>query len=153
MSDLYESDIILWSEHQAEALRRLQAGERRNDVDWDHLIDEVLTVGRNELHAVESLLQRAIEHLLKAAGWPDAQTVPHWLAEADGFLARARRRYTPSMAQRLDLPGIYADALRNVLRRRYDGAPPQPLVDACPLALEELFTADVVELAGRARRH
>src|SRR4051812_20121072 len=77
MSDLYESDIILWSEHQAEALRRLQAGERRNDVDWDHLIDEVLTVGRNELHAVESLLQRAIEHLLKAAGWPDAQTVPH----------------------------------------------------------------------------
>jgi hypothetical protein len=36
MSDLYESDIILWSEHQAEALRRLQAGERRNDVDWDH---------------------------------------------------------------------------------------------------------------------
>jgi hypothetical protein len=35
MSDLYEADILMWSEHQAELLRRMAAGERVNDqVDW-----------------------------------------------------------------------------------------------------------------------
>jgi hypothetical protein len=28
MSDLYEADILLWSEQQADVLRRLAAGER-----------------------------------------------------------------------------------------------------------------------------
>lgn len=42
----YEADILLWSEHQAELLRRLAAGERVNDqVDWKNLIEEVESVG------------------------------------------------------------------------------------------------------------
>jgi hypothetical protein len=36
--DLHTSDFVLWSERQAEALRRLRAGERANDLDWDNLI-------------------------------------------------------------------------------------------------------------------
>ena len=31
MSDLYEADILLWSEQQAALLRRLAAGERVNE--------------------------------------------------------------------------------------------------------------------------
>src|SRR3954467_12417479 len=133
MSDLYETDILIWSEQQAEALRRLQRGERSNTLDWDNLIEEVEAVERNELHAVESLLLRAIEHLLKVAGWPDAQDVPHWLAETGSFLTQARRRYVPSMAQRIDLPGLYADALRNMRPERYYGLAPAPLTGVCPL--------------------
>ena len=31
MSDLYDNDILLWSEREAALLRRLAAGERVND--------------------------------------------------------------------------------------------------------------------------
>ncbi len=64
MDGLYDRDILLWSERQAELLRRLAAGERVNDaVDWTNLIDEVESVGRSELNATESLIEVALRHL------------------------------------------------------------------------------------------
>jgi hypothetical protein len=37
--DLYERDILVWSEKQAALLRRLARGEGLNEaVDWDHVI-------------------------------------------------------------------------------------------------------------------
>jgi hypothetical protein len=54
MSDPYQSDVLVWSEHQAELLRRLAAGERVNDqVDWQNVIEEIDSVGSEQLHSVE----------------------------------------------------------------------------------------------------
>ena len=77
----YETDILAWSEHQAALLRHLAAGERVNDVDWPNIIDEVESVGREQLHAVESLLVQAFLHELKAQAWPQLREAPHWRAE------------------------------------------------------------------------
>jgi hypothetical protein len=52
---LYDADILLWSEQQAEFLRRRAA----NALDWDNLVEEIEAVGRNELHAVMSHLRLA----------------------------------------------------------------------------------------------
>jgi len=38
---LYERDILIWSEHQADLLCRLARGERVNNVDWTHIVDEI----------------------------------------------------------------------------------------------------------------
>ena len=139
MSDLYETDILVWSEQQAELLRRLAHGERVNDqLDWEHLIEEVESVGSEQLHAVESLLLQALVHMLKAQGWPLARDVENWRADARGFRAQAANRFAPSMRQRLDLALIYRQALRAV-PATMDGQPPQPLPDACPATLDELL--------------
>ncbi len=139
MSDLYETDILVWSEQQAELLRRLAHGERVNDqLDWEHLIEEVESVGSEQLHAVESLLLQALVHMLKAQGWPLARDVENWRADARGFRAQAANRFAPSMRQRLDLARIYRQALRAV-PATMDGQPPQPLPDACPVTLDELL--------------
>ena len=61
--DLYARDVVLWSERQAEALRRLRAGERADGLDWDNLIEEVESLGRSETKSVRTLLVRALEHL------------------------------------------------------------------------------------------
>src|SRR5215470_15760572 len=45
MSDLYEDDILLWSEQQAELLRRRAA----NDLDWANLAEEIEDVGKSQL--------------------------------------------------------------------------------------------------------
>ena len=53
--DLYETDILLWSERQAELLRRHAAGERINDaaIDWPNIAEEIEDVGRSERNSVE----------------------------------------------------------------------------------------------------
>jgi hypothetical protein len=55
MSDLYDTDILIWSERQAELLRRVAAGEPVNEApDWPNIIEEVESVGSEQRHAVES---------------------------------------------------------------------------------------------------
>jgi hypothetical protein len=50
MSELYEGDILLWSERQAALLLRRAAGELVNDadIDWPHVSEEIEDVGRSE---------------------------------------------------------------------------------------------------------
>ena len=141
MSD-YDTDILTWSERQAALLRRVGAGEAVNDqVDWPNIVEEVLSVGQSQLDQVESWLYQALLHMLKAASWPLSEAVPHWQAEARGFRAQARRKYRPSMAQKLDVAGLYADAIY-ALPETIDGQPPLPVDTECPVTLDELLTID-----------
>ena len=139
---LYDRDFVIWSETQAERLRRLAAGERVNDVDWDNLIEEVETLGRSEIQAVESLLEQALLHAMKVAARPDDPASSHWRGEIRTFLNNARRRHTPSMRQRIAIPDIYADALDAVRQMRL-GGPQRPLRDTTNLTLADLLSRDL----------
>ncbi len=139
MSDLYDADILTWSEHQARLLRRLAEGEAGNEApDWDNIIEEIESVGRSEFHAVESLLTMALLHDLKCEAWPLVSYVPHWRAEARGFRIQAIRRYAPSMRQRLNIDRMYGDAL-NQMPDIIDGLQPLPVPQTCPVTLDELL--------------
>ena len=140
MNQIYDSDILLWSEQQVSLLRRLAAGERVNDlIDWENVIEEVDSVGREQLHAVESLLLQALVHMLKAQGWPEARDAENWRADARGFRSHAANRFAPSMRQRLDLERIHRQALR-ALPQTVDGTTPQALPETCPVTLDELLS-------------
>src|SRR4051812_45899382 len=111
MSDAYEADILLWSEHQAALLRRLADGERVNDqVDWPNVVEEIENVGRHELREVHSLLLQALIHMLKAEAWPRSPDAPTWRADALRFRADASEAFAPSMRNRIDVPALYAKA-------------------------------------------
>jgi hypothetical protein len=139
MSD-YDTDILTWSERQAALLRRRAAGELINDadLDWSNIAEEIEDVGSNRLHAVASLLVQALRHMLKAEAWPLSRDAPSWRADAIDFRRQARRRFTPSMRQRIDVAGLYADALA-AMPETVDGVPPRPVPDACPVTLDELL--------------
>lgn len=139
MGDLYWDDVLLWSEQQAGLLRRLAAGERVNEqIDWENLIEEVESVGNEQLHAVESLLLQALIHMVKARSWPDARDAPKWRADAMNFRAQAANRFVPSMRQRIKLDRLYRQARRAVPETN-DGQPPLPPPDVCPVTLDELL--------------
>ena len=70
-NDVYEADFGLWSEQQADALRRRAA----NEVDWDNVAEEIDAVGRSERNAVASHLVLALLHDLKAEAWPLSRDV------------------------------------------------------------------------------
>ena len=135
----YETDILTWSERQAALLRRVGAGEGVNDqVDWENVAEEGESVGREQLHAVESLLTQALAHMLKAEAWPLSTAVPGWQAEARLFRRQARRRFAPSMRQKIDLAELYDDALA-ALPDTIDGQGPLPVPAACPVTLDNLL--------------
>jgi len=141
MSELYDDDILLWSEQQAALLRRLANGERVNDqLDWENLIEEIETLGRSELHAVESHLVQALLHDLKVQAWPLARDVPHWRAEARGHRADARR-VAPSMRQKIDLAELYRDALHR-MPESIDNIQPLLVPTECPFASVEALIAE-----------
>ena len=62
MGDLYDTDIVIWSEEQTALLRRAAAGERLNDPQPDrpNIIEEIESVGSEQVRAVESLLFQAM---------------------------------------------------------------------------------------------
>ena len=150
---LYERDILAWSEEQARLLQRLAAGEPgvKAAVDWPNLIEEVEAVGRSELRACESLLLQAMTHLLKLHAWPGSRSAGHWRDEVRGFLGDARRAFSPSMRQRMDLPDLYADAMYRVEGMSDDSGAARPKPAACPFTLDSLLQPrpDVAALAAQ----
>jgi len=61
MSDLYETDFALWSERQADAVRR-RAG---NEIDWENVAEEIESLGRSDRREISSRLAVICAHLLK----------------------------------------------------------------------------------------
>jgi hypothetical protein len=134
MNDLYDEDILTWSEQQAELLRRRSA----NALDWDNLAEEIEDVGRSQLRPVESHLIQALLRDLKAEAWPLSRDVPHWRAEARGQRDDARSAFTPSMAQRIDVSALYRRALRR-MPETIDGQPPLAAPETCIVTLDDLL--------------
>ncbi len=104
-------------------------------------------MGSNLLHAVESLLTQALRHMLKAEAWPLARDEPSRRADAIDFRRQARRRFVPSMRQKIDLAVLYADALAAV-PDAVDGEPPVPLPQVCKVTLDALLGDGPSSLAG-----
>ena len=142
MSYLYEDDVLLWSERQADLLRRNASVARSNDaIDWLNVIEEIEDVGRSELRSCRSLLRQALRHMLKAEAWPLSRDAPNWRADAVDFRRQARDAFTPSMRQRIDVASLYADALA-ALPETMDGVAPLPVPAVCPVTLDELLAGD-----------
>jgi Domain of unknown function DUF29 len=142
MSYLYDTDVVTWSEQQGALLRRRAAGELINDaeLDWSNIAEEIESVGQSQIDAVESLLFQAFLHDLKAEAWPLARDASAWRGDARSFRVQARRKYRASMRQKIDLPGLYADALQ-ALPDTMDRQAPLPVTTICPVTtIEELLT-------------
>lgn len=139
MSDLYDEDILAWSERQAELLRQHAAAARVNDaIDWPNVIEEIEDVGQSSLRACRSHLLQALLHDLKAEAWPLSRDAPHWRSEARVARINAADAFAPSMRQRIDVAAIYARALR-AMPDTSDDQPPLPVPDVCPVTLDELL--------------
>ena len=141
-SSLYDEDIVLWSEAQADIIRRLGQTRRDlpNELDIENVAEEIESVGRSEMASVESFLRLLMLHLIKIAAAPEAPAADHWEDEVRNFRAEAVTRFAPSMAARLDLPRAWDlavdQAVSNLTKR---GDPVPPLPSRCPWTVEELI--------------
>jgi len=114
--NLYDSDYQLWLENTINQLRRgdFQA------VDWQNLLEELADLGKNNRRALESLLTRLLEHLLKLTYWQSQRDYNQaaWKKEIRNFRIQIKKilKDSPSLKSYLKeiLQECYLDA-RNLL--------------------------------------
>ncbi|MEL6441137.1 MAG: DUF29 domain-containing protein [Cyanobacteria bacterium J06621_8] len=110
----YEEDYYLWTQTMVEQLKN------RNyfDVDWDNLIEEIDDMGKSQKLAVESLLLRLTEHLLKLKYWQAEKesNKGHWQSEVVNFRILLHKRLRDSPSLKAILPEIYSETLTDSKR-------------------------------------
>lgn len=129
----YDQDFYQWTIEQTQALR-----ERDLEiVDWDNLTQEIESLGKEQLHAVESYLKQLIAHRFKLQYVNDEYCRRGWQKEINNFLDGIEDRLTNSMKAKIDLEKVYRRAKRDVLTDypELDGVLPEK----CPYSLEELL--------------
>ena len=151
--NLYDDDIVTWADEQATALRALAArSDLSNAVDWENVAEEIESVGRSQVRAVESLLIQALTPLIKQASAPIAPATSHWRQETLTFQQAASLRFEPSMRRRLCWDQIWAiariNAEANLLVYGQELLPNLP--STCPVPPEALLT-DHFDLDGVLR--
>ncbi|MFN5891861.1 MAG: DUF29 domain-containing protein, partial [Dolichospermum sp.] len=65
LKQLYERDYLLWLEENV----RLLSDRQLQEIDYDHLIEELESLGRSEKRTVESLMKQLLIHLLLYQYW------------------------------------------------------------------------------------
>src|SRR5260370_14225771 len=78
MKRLYDEDFILWSKQQVEALRAAANGGSNQQLDWEHLAEEIEDLGNSLRLAVESQISRIIQHQVKLAHSPAVDPRKGW---------------------------------------------------------------------------
>ena len=79
MSD-YDTDILVWSEHQAALLRRRAAGELLNeaDLDWSNIAEEIESLGRSDRRELRRRIATTLVHLIKLEASPATDPRVGW---------------------------------------------------------------------------
>ena len=142
-SVLYDDDILLWSEQQAAIVRKLGRTRRDlpNEFDVENVAEEIESVGRSELSMVVGRARLIFVHLIKLFVEPNSDAARHWRSEVFAFHSDMRRRYAPSMGQRIDMNELWRSAREQSLLG-YDGTENQlvaGLPTQSPFNLDDLL--------------
>ena len=134
---LYDEDFYAWTQHQTALLRRLSPAG--NELDLEHIAEEIEDLGRSDLRAARLLCQHIIAHLLKLEFSGLEEPADHWPDEIVGWRVQLEQILTRSIEAKLDLPSQYRAALRLVRRLERDVPGFMSRVPrVCPYTLEQI---------------
>jgi hypothetical protein len=89
--ELYREDFCVWTQRQAELLR----ARRFEDLDLEHLIEEVAELGDTKLSAVLNNARVVMEHLLKLQHSPATDPWNGWRATVREHRSRLQIELPP----------------------------------------------------------
>lgn len=80
----YGRDLLVWSERQAERLRRVASGDRVSDqIDRSHIAEEIEALGKSERRKLQNRIAGVLLHLIQLqapaatdprAGWRETSS-------------------------------------------------------------------------------
>lgn len=141
-SRLHDTDFFSWTQQQADALRAVASGVKSNIVDWDNVIEEIESLGREQERALASHLRNVLSHLLKLDYSPADEPKAHWRKEIKLQRLEAEERLDANPSLKTRLPEILARAYHYArreaaIRLEEDGLALKDLPEDCPYSLEQ----------------
>ncbi|CAO3420344.1 DUF29 domain-containing protein [Azospirillum endophyticum] len=140
----YDTDFLAWTEEQARLLREASRERINTPIDWENVAEEIESMGRSELRAVESALVRVIEHLLKLEYSPAADPRGNWrrTVREQRDQATDGLEGSPSLRGKIVLAKAYRrgrDYATEGLEQ--DRRPADLMPEMCPYTLDQLLDA------------
>ncbi len=99
---LYDRDFWAWTQEQSGALRRRDFGA----IDWDNVIEEVESLGREQKNAWKSCCANVMSHLLKIEHSPAKASIGHWVQEVLDWRWEMHSRLSDNPSLKGDLTGM-----------------------------------------------
>ena len=116
LKELHDRDFNLWIEKIKIKIQQ----QDLDGMDWDNLLDEIDDMGASQKIALDSYLQRLIEHILKLKYWQSEveRCRNGWMVEVTSFRSRINRilKKNPSLKNYLntEYQDIYQDATKSM---------------------------------------
>ncbi|MEH2312221.1 MAG: DUF29 domain-containing protein [Nostoc sp.] len=140
---LYNQDFLLWTQQQAECLKK----GRWAELDVEHLVEELEALGRSEQKELGSYLQVLLMHLLKCQYQPQRKT-KSWV----NTISNSRNQIqdcledTPSLQRFLKdwewIEKYYRRARRDAAKETQMPIETFPL--ECPFTMEQVLNPDLL---------
>lgn len=133
---LYELNYDQWLENMIHLLQE----DRLNELDKQHLIEELEALSRREKKAVERLLEQIIRHLLLLQYWTTESNynANHWRAEIMSFRTQLNEDLTQNLRNHLQKnQGIIYEKALNYVQQKTGYQVTFP--ENCPYTLEQLL--------------
>ena len=139
MATAYKTDVIAWANEQASLLR---AG-KFNQLDIEHIADEVEDVGKSEQRELENRMATLLAHLIKWRFQPERRG-KSWEATAreQRIMILRRLEKTPSLQGDLADAEWLADAWSDAKLKVFQEAGLEDLSLECPWSVAEVLRQD-----------
>jgi len=141
----YDTDFLAWTEEQARLLREAARERINTPIDWENVAEEIESMGRSELRAVESALVRVIEHLLKLEYSQAADPRGNWRRTVREQRDQAvdGLEDSPSLRSKINLAKSFRRGRDYAMEGlQQDGVPADLLPTECPYSLDHLLDED-----------
>jgi len=135
LKELYERDYLLWLEENI----RLLSDRQLQKIDYDHLIEELESLGRSEKRTVESLMKQLLIHLLLYQYWGTEyqRNANHWSLEILTFRDQLNEELAAKTIYNYlvdNLDKIYQSAMKLAAQKSQLSLPQQ-----CPYTFQEIL--------------
>lgn len=144
---LYDRDFYTWAMTQAEALRAASGGLRSNAVDWENVVEEIESLGREQRFSLQSHLKNILSHLLKLQFSPAEHPRAHWMREVRTQRAEFEQRLEMNPGLKPQLPALLRSAYGYGRKHaaaglEQDGLALADLPAECPYTLDQVLDFD-----------
>ncbi len=132
MGDLYDQDLVLWSEEQGRALRAAAGAGWNAPIDWENVAEEIESLGRSERHALASHIALVIEHLLKLQASPATEPARGWRDTIRRVRQKIEEVLEESPSLRCEVAGLIVkqtSRVRALVRANFEDYGEQPRID------------------------
>ncbi|MFM5891074.1 MAG: DUF29 domain-containing protein [Dolichospermum sp.] len=135
LKQLYERDYLLWLEENM----RLLSDRQLQEIDYDHLIEELESLGRSEKRTIESLMKQLLIHLLLYQYWATEfqRNANHWSLEILTFRDQLNEELAAKTIYNYlvdNLDKIYQSAMKLAAQKSQLSLPQQ-----CPYTWQEIL--------------